>query len=66
MEAILEVKSGKKSSKTIKEVHSIMSLFPTKTIILGCTELPFLIETSDDIVDPMDNLVERIIKKASE
>ena len=66
MDAILEVKSGEKSKASIEELRDIISAFPTKTIILGCTELPFLIETSSNVFDPMDILVKRIIQKANE
>lgn len=64
MDAITEVKSGQKSPETIEALNRIMSQLPTDTIILGCTELPILIQTNDTIVDPMDSLVSQAIKKA--
>ena len=64
MDAITEVKSGKKSQSAIDALNRIMSLLPTETIILGCTELPILISTNDMIIDPMDSLAKQAIKKA--
>ena len=65
MDAILEVKSGRKSDTSIAQLKKIINELPTNIIILGCTELPFLISTSNEIYDPMDCLVNQIIDKAS-